>query len=44
VRIFLETERLLLRRFAVLALDLFAGRRLAAVDETHDLEVVVECE
>src|SRR5829696_2669230 len=28
----------------VLALDLLAGRRLAAVDETHDLEVVVECE
>jgi hypothetical protein len=25
VRIFLETERLLLRRFAVLALDLLAG-------------------
>jgi hypothetical protein len=29
---------------AVLALDLLAGRRLAAVDATHDLEVVVERE
>lgn len=29
---------------AVLALDLLAGRRLAAVDETHDLGVAVERE